>query len=184
MKTDTAALDTSDGWHPLTSILWLAVMMVIMVMVFREFDPTKTLNRNRNVISASEEYEASVWCQWRNHDGPAYADHDCLLRLIDTSVAVPRIQEPGVLSEIVQANAAWARTAPQRYADYLKGRAENLAADAERAKVRAAALHAKVDVAIRYTDEYGCEHRIGSDGRERDRFSSFVGCSKRRLGLS
>jgi len=184
MKTETAASGTSDGWHPLTSILWLAVMVVIMVMVFQKFDPTKTINRNRNVISASEEYEASVWCQWRNQDAPAYADHDCLMRLIDTSVAIPRIQEPGILSEIVQANAAWAGKDPQRNASYWKGRAENLATDAERAKVRAAALHARVDVAIHYTDEHGCERRIGSDGRERDRFTTFVSCSKRRLGLS
>ncbi len=184
MKTDAVALDTTDGWHLVTRVLWLLVLLVMAVTTFRAFDPTISLNRIRNVISASEEYEASVWCQWRSHDGPAYADHDCLLRLVDTSVAVPRIQEPGVLSEIVRANAAWARTDPQRNASYWKGRAENLASDAERARVRAAALHAKVDVAIRYTDEHGCEHRIGSDGRERDRFTSFVRCSKRRLGLS
>lgn len=184
MQTDVASPATSDGCDLVTSILWIVVMLVVMVMVLRAFDPTKAMNRDRNSISASEEYEASVWCEWRNLDGPRYADHDCLMRLIDTSVAVPRIKEPGILTEIVQANAAWARTDPQRNASYWKGRAENLASDAERAKVKAAALHAKVDVAIRYTDAHGCEHRIGSDGRERDRLRSFVTCSRKRLGLS
>lgn len=184
MQTDVASPATSDGCDLVTSILWIVVMLVVMVMVLRAFDPTKAMNRDRNSISASEEYEASVWCEWRNLDGPRYADHDCLMRLIDTSVAVPRIQEPGILTEIVQANGAWARTDPQRNASYWKGRAENLASDAERAKVKAAALHAMVDVAIRYTDAHGCEHRIGSDGRERDRLRSFVTCSRKRLGLS
>lgn len=154
-------------------------------LIYAPHSPVKNMLAPRwEPLTATQEYEASVWCEWRNGEGAAETYRTCRDELADPYRSARKIQKPGVLSEIVAANSAWASAEPERKAEYWAGRANSLAVDARRAAAKAAEAHAKVDVAMSYTDAHGCEHRVGSDGRERDQFRAFVICSKRRLGLS